>query len=206
MFELENYNKCFDFVQDKDASALFLVLVILYGSYIAPEFPKTKFNKYQKLVIQFVVIFLLSIYFSSDTTTSLIIAGGLIAFSKAVSLLVENYEDLFPESIVNMFVYDPENNVKFINNSLAGCENIKLQNILDMLTGDAYLKQKNVAPQYKQYILKSGVENPLERLKLLYKIMGISTLLEINDDNAPYIASVLVSHAGFDVYNDCKLW
>ncbi len=82
---------------------------------------------------------------------------------------------------------------------------MKLQNILDMLTGDSYKTQKNVSSVYIDYITKSNITNPIDRLKLLFKIMGVSNLLEINDENSPYIATILMYHGGFDINTDCKL-
>jgi hypothetical protein len=80
--------------------------------------------------------------------------------------------------------------------------NIRLQNILDMVTGDCYKNQPKLSDQIKSVIEMSGIIDPLERLKLLYKMLKINSCLEINDENSPYIASMLYN-VGFDIDTGC---
>jgi hypothetical protein len=131
--------------------------------------------------------------------------NGDFQFSISVAFILTfisilNTDDYF----TSVYSEEKNTNVKYIDFVKTGCENVKLQTILDSLSGDGYLKQENFPNVYKSYISQSGVRDPLERLKLLLKISEIR--LDISDENAPYLASLLLEHAGFSVLDGCKLY
>lgn len=138
-------------------------------------------------------------------SNKLFIGIAIIVLILIIAYVFNKYEGFGNTDYATAYKFDPENKIKFIDIVKPECENIKLQNILDMLTGDSYKNQKNVSVVYKEYITKSNITNPIDRLKLLFKIMGVSNLLEINDENSPYISTILMYHGGFDINTDCKL-
>ena len=189
----------------------FKIALILYASQIAPGAPDYLVSLFHKTYIKIILIFLMAYFTNYDFQFSLIFALILVMGMNVASgkQILENYKNTNldgPADYSND--YKTVGNFKLLepmNEIVPGCENIKYTDLLKIFDNDQDKLQTSA--QHALYELFNTPEyqnsTAAERLKKTVYMAGIPGNLEINDENSPWIASLLVNY-NFIVSNTCK--
>lgn len=184
------------------------VLLALYAAQIAPNSPFMT-NLFKNTFVKLALIFLMIYMVKQDFQFSLIFAIILVLGTNAVSgrQLLESYTNL--DTIGNYSkVYKQYGNFTLIepkNEIHPGCVNIKLSDLIIMFDDSHYKLQAAVQSAFHQFLNTDfyAKMNPNQRLKHAALAAGLPYNLELNDDNAPWIATLLINY-GFIVSPTCQ--
>jgi len=186
------------------------VLLLLYASQIAPKAPSYLTNLFNNIYVKIALIVLIIYMTQHDFQFALIFAiilvlGMNIANGKS---LLESFSNMDGENLASyskdfkpygkFTLLDPKNEI------YPGCANITYNDLLKIFENDAVKLQTSV--QHAFYELLNDNYKDLDAKNKLIKVaymVGLPYNLEINDENAPWIASLLVNY-NFIVSNTCK--
>lgn len=187
------------------------IVLILYASQIAPNAPdyfvKLFNNTYVKIALIFLMIYTVNYDFQFSLIFALILVLGMnVASGKNI---MESYKNITGDSqaeysktytpVGNFTLLDPKNEI------VPGCENVKYNDLVSIFENDAVKLQTSA--QNALYALLNDPSytdtTAKERLRKTITMAGLPLNLEINDENAPWIASLLVNY-NFIVTSTCK--
>lgn len=187
------------------------LFLVLYASQIAPNTPDylvTIFhNSYVKIGLIFLMIYMVKYDFQFSLLFAMILVMGMnVASGKHILETYKNITGDEPSSYSN--VYEPIGNFKLLdpqNEIVPGCENVTYNDLLIIFDNDNTKLQTSA-----QNALYALLNDPIykntsnaERLKKTIYMIGFPYNLEINDSNAPWIASLLVNY-NFIISPTCK--
>jgi hypothetical protein len=184
------------------------VLLALYASQIAPNSPYLT-NIFKNTFVKMALIFLMIYMVKQDFQFSLIFAIILVLGVNAVSgrQLLESYTNLDTvgdyskeyKKYGNFTLIDPKNEIH------PGCVNIKLSDLVAMFDDSHYKLQTAVQSAFHQFLNTDfyAKMHPNQRLRHAALAAGLPYNLEINDENAPWIATLLINY-GFIVSSTCQ--
>ena len=191
------------------------IVLILYASQIAPHAPSYLVNLFKNTFVKIGLIFLMIFMVNHDFQFSLIFAIIFVLGVNVISgrQLLESYTNMDMDDIVNnqeaysrqynkfgnFTLIDPQNEV------YPGCSNIKLKDLLKVFDNDHYKLQNAVQSSFKQLLSDPSYTNmkDKERLEHIAYAAGLPYNLEINDENAPWIATLLINY-GFMINKSCQ--
>jgi ABC-type multidrug transport system fused ATPase/permease subunit len=191
------------------------IVLILYASQIAPNAPSYMVNLFKNTFVKIALIFLMVFMANNDFQFSLIFAVIFVLGINVISgrQILESYTNMDMDTMINNQEAHSKNYKKFGNLTLIesqneiypGCKNIKLKDLLEMFDNDHYKLQNAVQSSFKQLLSHSSyttMKNK-ERLEKIAIAAGLPYNLEINDENAPWIATLLINY-GFIVDKTCQ--
>lgn len=185
------------------------ILLLLYASQIAPRAPGILVDLFRNVFVKIALIAFMLYMALYDFQFSLIFAIILVLGMNAVSgrSILESYTNLenvgeYSKTFTpfgKFTLLDPKNEI------YPGCVNVTHQDLLNIFDNDRYKLHKSA--QYAYYELlndKSYVDlEAKERLLKIATKAGLPYNVEINDENAPFIATLLVNY-NFIVSDTCK--
>lgn len=180
--------------------AVLKLTLIMYAAQIAPRLPQSVStflnNTFAKIAILFVILYLSERDFQLAIIISIayVIGTNLIAgrgFLESFSPFSKDYEAnpaftlIEPKSII-----------------YPGCHNITMKDLLAAFENDKAKLQDNVEYAYRQLINQSQTKDSQKLLEMLSRATGLPYNVDITDENAPYIATLLMYH-GFQFSTTC---
>jgi hypothetical protein len=190
------------------------ILLILYASQIAPRAPAYITDLFKNTYVKVALIFLMFYMSQIDFQMSLILAIVIVLGSNVASSrkLMESFQQMTSSDIEYVGTFN-KNFKKFGNLKLLesqteiypGCLNVKVNDLLAMFNNDRYKLQAAVQSSFhdllnnKKYVSMKDKERLLEAATAAGKPYN----LDINDENAPWIATLLMNY-GFKISNTCQ--
>lgn len=185
------------------------ILLLLYASQIAPRAPAFIVDLFRNVFVKIALIALMLYMALYDFQFSLIFAIILVLGMNAVSgrSILESYTNLETVGEYSK-TFTPSGKFTLLepkNEIYPGCANITQQDLLNIFDNDRYKLHKSA--QYAYYELlndKSYVDlEAKERLLKIATKAGLPYNVEVNDENAPFIATLLINY-NFIVSDTCK--
>lgn len=190
------------------------IILILYASQIAPTAPSYIINLFKNTYVKIALIFLMIFMMNNDFQFSLLFAIIFVLGVNAISgrSLFESYTNIDMDAIRdnqesyskdykkfgNFTLIDPKNEI------YPGCLDIKLKDLLIVFDNDHYKLHNAVQNSFKELLSDPSYKNmkDKERLEQIALAAGLPYNLEINDENAPWIATLLINR-GFIINKSC---
>lgn len=187
------------------------ILLILFASQIAPRAPAMITDLFKNTFVKIALIALLMFVYKYDFQFSIIFAIILVLGMNVASnrSMLESYRNMNSDDQAeytkdfkaygNFKLLDPKNEI------YPGCLNIKLADLMKLFDNDHYKLQTSVQHAFQQLLNDKSLENMDNKKRLLQVayMAGLPYNMELNDDNAPWIATLLVNYK-FIVSETCK--
>ena len=186
------------------------IVLALYAAQIAPNAPSYITTLFKNVYIKILLIFLMMYSMKYDFQLSLILAiifvlGMNVASGRGA---LESYSNMYDSYSPYNKNYKPVGNFTLLdsrNEIYPGCEKITLADLVHLFDHN-YLKLQTSVQHAFYMLLNDPAYHDLEAKERLYKIAimaGLPYNMELNDDNAPWIASLLVNY-NFIVTDTCQ--
>jgi hypothetical protein len=177
------------------------VVLILYASEIAPTLPKVVSNLFANTWIKIVSLFLITYIASRDIQLAIILSFVFVTSTNLLSGkgALENFANFSKD-------YTSSTNLKLISpvsNIYPGCSDIKLSDITNLFQGDSLKMQNNVSSSFRDLLISTSSLKGKEQLMRIADIIGLPDSIEFTDENAPYIATFLVTK-GVNINGICR--
>jgi hypothetical protein len=200
--------------------AVLKVTLALYAIQLAPRLPPVVTNVFQNTLVKFIAVVLISYLANVDFQLSILLAilfvlGGNLASGRKLWESFSNmnlFEDLGPyftdETKYKTLLNTPAqlNNFTLLDSSsdnYSGCDNIKLKDLLDVFDGDHMKLQKTTQFIYRELMNKLPENSDAKtRLLSIARVAGLPYNMQLTDENAGYIATILVN-GGFQINKIC---
>jgi len=151
----------------------------------------------------FKILLLISIVFVSNYDVQLALLLALLYVSVHFKLsgkgLIEPFVSLksFVKSDDNLVLIEP------LHQIYPGCLNITLNDIISSFNGNTHELNKAVQVSYQDILSQIQTRSEQEKFMKLAYAVGLPHNVQLNDKNAPLIATLLV-YAGFHLSPTCK--
>jgi hypothetical protein len=179
------------------------VAIVVYGVKLAPRLPVSVENMFQTTWFKIVGIALIIWLSSKDYQLAILVS---IVFVLGINFVsgrgpLESFADFTPN-------YTPPNPAKLISPKaeiFPGCLNVTLQDLLNTFSGDAEKLQKTVRYTYQELTtqIDDTDADAKDRLLAISRVVGLPYDVELTDENAPLIATMLLMF-GFKINGDCQ--
>jgi hypothetical protein len=199
--------------------AVLKITLILYASTLAPKAPAFVISFFQYTPVKLVAVVLIAYLANIDFQLSILLAIIFVLGSnflsgkmpwETFSLLQEEQGSYFvdktkytnllgqPATVNNSKLLDGQTDV------YSSCTNIKLQDLLNVFDGNAQKLQDTVSysTNYLMQNLPDG-SDAKTKLTMITKSLGLPYNVELNETNAPLIATILIN-AGYKVTDLCR--
>jgi hypothetical protein len=185
------------------------VFFILYGASIAPTPPpfmkSTLSNTFVKIVLIALAVLTVNVNFSLALIISITVVLGSNFLSNRG--LLESFEG-YPRRRSTVFSkkYVVQNSARLLEprtNIYQGCEKTTLKDLLNVFKGDRYKLQKTVKYAFAELMAKATGDDKTKLLQMA-RASGLPYNVKINDENAPFIATLMVQW-GYNFGGSCKM-
>jgi hypothetical protein len=180
--------------------ALLKIALLLYAAQLAPRVPSVVSdafqNTYVKIVALFVIAYVSNLDFQLAIILSIVFVLGMNYLSgRGFFESFADYSDKY-EADKRFTLIEPKSVV------YPGCHDIKMADLEAAFGGDAVKLQDTVMYSYKHILEKLTDKESKDKLKAMAYATGLPYNVKMNDENAPYIATILL-YAGFKFGETC---
>lgn len=172
--------------------AVLKISLILYAARIAPNPPAYLQTILENVFFKIAAIALILYFVEVDFQLALILA---IIYVLGMNVLAgrgvfESFAEFKPKSEIksDFTLISPQSMV------YPGCVNVKLQDLLEMFNGDKAQLQQAAQLSFQQLMHSSKDKPAQEQLEKIARATGLPYNVEINDENAPFVATLFVNY------------
>ena len=184
------------------------ILLLIYASQIVPTAPSFMIDLFRNAFVKIGLIALLMYLTLYDFQYSLIFAIILVLGMNAVSgrSLFESYVNI--DNVADFSkTFTPSGKFTLLepnNHIFPGCANITQAELLRIFDNDNYKLHKSAQHAFYELLKDSSVDaQSKDRLLSMARKAGLPYNIEINDENAPHIATLLVNY-NFIITDTCR--
>lgn len=186
-------------LQNPYIMTLIKVTLVVYAAQFAPRLPDAAKKALDNTFVKMAGIAAIAYVSSKDLQLALLLA---IAYVFTINLLagrspLESFAEFTKGKIDLSRLLEPKTVV------YPGCSNIKLDDLVKAFDGDATKLQDTVRFAYLEMMKSDLSVDAKKRLEKYAKMAGLPYNIQINDENAPYIATLLMNY-GFKFSDDCR--
>lgn len=178
------------------------VFFVLYGASIAPKPPVFVKVIFDHTLGKLLLVALASLTFNADFRLALLISVCFVLGSNIVSNrpISESFSEFKSDykSNTTARLLQPKTNIHY------GCINMKLADLVKAFDGDAVKMQKTLKYAFNELLKAQTTTDGKQRLLNTAYAAGLPYNVKIDDENAPYIATILIQW-GYDLGGNCKL-
>ncbi len=180
--------------------AVVKISLVLYAAQIAPKPPQYLSKLFNNTFFKILAIMMIIYLIERDVQLAVMLS---IVFVLGMNLLagrpaIESFAPFSDD-------FKPYGDAKLIEPKSAlypGCQEIKIDDLLKLFEGDNFKMQKYVVGTYKDLISQVKGKNEKERLMNIAYAIGLPYNVKLNDESAPYIATLFM-YIGMDVSGSC---
>jgi energy-coupling factor transporter transmembrane protein EcfT len=200
--------------------AIVKISLVLYAAQIAPKVPQSITGLFQNTLFKIVVIALIAYLADVDFQLAIIIAIVYVLGMNGLSGrgFFESYNNVMPIETPAMYYSDTSKLTDLLgkpvstfgtiiesnSDNYSGCDNVTMKDILALFDGDHAKLQSTVMFSYKALMEQLPNELPAkEKLVKIAHALGIPYNVELNDKNAPLIATFLLN-VGYVINDTCQ--
>lgn len=205
-------------LQNPYLMAVLKVGLILYASRIAPKMPSYVQNTFENTFVKIIAIALLAYISEVDFQLAILLAIVLVLGTNLLGGrgIFESYNNIEFNSVgqyqSDMTKYTnllgkPAQIGKFklmesLSDNYPGCNKVTLKDLLVLFNGDAPKLQKTVQYAFSELnSILAGKDK--ENLLRVARAAGLPYNVELSDENAPLIATILLNY-GYKVSDTCQ--
>ena len=186
-------------LQNPYVMAVLKVTLILYAVQYAPRLPKSVTNVMNNTFFKIFALFLIMYLSERDFQLAIIFAVVFVLGANVLSGrgFLESFADFSKD-------FKPSG-ATLIEPKLAvypGCNKITMNDLIAAFDGDVNKLASTVQYTYVELLSNLTDKNSKERLMKIAYAVGLPHNIEFNDENAPYIATLLM-YFGFQFGVDC---
>ncbi len=200
-----NFEKLFSNVYFIVALKVFL---ISYGAMIAPNPPQWLKSLLSNSIVKIVLLTIAIMTIQLDFQLALIFAFIFVIGTNTISGrgFLESLVDLGSSPFSKTYTPDDPNSklLQPQNNVYDGCQGIKLKTLLDAFDGDKPKLQHTVRNAFAQLMNQFTTTDAKKRLLSIAYRAGLPYNVEVSDETAPYISTLLVDY-GYNFGNSCTM-
>lgn len=207
-------------LQNPYVMAFLKVALVLYAARLAPRLPSAVQDSFENTFVKIVAIALLAYISEVDFQLAVILAIVLVLGSNLLSGRgpFESYQNV-GHNVVAEYHSDmkkytnllgkPAEISKFkllesLSDNYPGCNNVTMKDLVALFDGDALKLQKTV--QYAFADLNRMLPPDADakaKLGQIARAVGLPYNVEMNDENAPLLATLLLNY-GYTVSDNCR--
>jgi|688.fasta_scaffold283506_1 hypothetical protein len=200
-------------LQNPYLMAVLKVGLILYASRIAPTTPDYVQNTFQNTFVKIIAIALLAYISEVDFQLAILLAIVLVLGANLLGGrgVFESYNNLGEYQVdmskhTNLLGKSAEIGkfklIESLSDNYPGCNKVTLKDLLALFNGDAPKLQKTVHYAFSE-LHASLTGNDKENLLRVARAAGLPYNVELSDQNAPLIATILLNY-GYIVSDTCQ--
>jgi hypothetical protein len=182
--------------------AILKVGIVMYAAQLAPRLPQGVTDVFANTFFKIFALFFIVYLSERDFQLAIILAvvfvfGANLASGRGI---LESFSDYSSD-------YESKSNLKLIEPKSViypGCQGITLKDLEQAFEGDKIKLQKTVMYAYNELLHNTKDKTALERLKRLAYAVGLPYNVAWKEENAPFIASILMYH-GFEFSDSCRV-
>lgn len=196
--------------------AFLKISLALYGAKFAPDLHPKILEVFKNVYVKILVIALIAYLSKVDFQLSILMAMlfvmivNISAGRNALELYTNDYAGFLKDKTeYKTLLGEPVkiNSATLIeshSDNYSGCEDITMSDLLAVFDNDKLKLQTNVLSAYQSLIQQLPEKSEAkENLIKLAKACGIPYNVEFNDENAKYIATILINY-GFKISKRCQ--
>jgi hypothetical protein len=204
--------------------AILKVFLILYASQIAPRMPNYVQDTFKMTIVKLIAVFALAYISEVDFQLAILIAIILVLGTNLISGrgVFESYKnlDFYNNESQNVGIYQSDINkytdllgapakVKKVNlmesqtDIFPGCIKVSMKDLLSLFDGDSTKLQNTVSNVFFELQKSLPKDKSEENLLKMARAAGLPYNVEMNDANAPLIATLLLNH-GYKISDACQ--
>jgi hypothetical protein len=184
-------------LQNKYALATLLFVSIAYGVVIAPKPPAFLMSVFNNTLFKILFFTLIAILAQLNFGVALLMAVSFIVLINSLGEK-ESFADFKREANTSgLTMLDPRTAIEH------GCKDMTLQDLERAFGNDNKKLQETVKFAYKELLRQLTDKTEKQRLMYLAYAVGLPHNVQFNDENAPYIASMLIQW-GFYFNEKCN--
>jgi len=176
------------------------ITLTLYAAQLAPRLPSAVSDTFQNTYVKIIALILIAYISNLDLQLAIVLA---IVFVLGVNYfagrgLLESFADYSSE-------YEADKKYTLIEPKsiiYPGCHDIKMADLEAAFDNDALKLQTTVMHSFQELLAKTTEKDAKDRLVSIAHATGLPFNVEMNDENAPLIATVLM-YNGFQFGSDC---
>jgi hypothetical protein len=168
---------------------------ILYAAILAPKLPSNARATINSSLVKLIIIAAIALIAQRDFQLALVLT---IAF---VASLDMNVKEMFSN-----FTKQPIDKSKLLEPKVViypGCHDITMQGLLDAFSGDNMKMQQAVRHVFHDLMQHENKTDAEERLVKYARLAGLPYNIELSDENAPLIATMLLQY-GYKFSDQCQ--
>lgn len=200
-----------DFFSNPYLMSITKILLILYAAQIAPRAPSYITDMFNNTFVKIALIALIMYLSQHDFQFSLIFAIILVLGVNVASNrnMLESYTNINSRDYAPYSKdYKKHGNATLIEpqaDIYPGCLNTTVADLLKIFENDQHKLQKSLQDAFSQLVNdKNFVDiDAKERLIRTARMAGLPYNIELNDENAPFVATLLLNY-GFIVTPTCQ--
>lgn len=180
--------------------AILKVTIALYAAQLGPKLPSSVTTLLSNSFVKVLGIALIVYLSEKDLQLAL-----MLAVLYVISMNVLSGRGFFESFADYSNDYKPSGNFKLLEPKTAiypGCQNVTLNDLLQAFDGDHIKLQTAVQYSYTELLTQAKDKNTKETLMKMAYATGLPHNIEFNDENAGYIATLLM-YNGFHIGNTC---
>jgi hypothetical protein len=195
--------------------AFLKITLVLYASQIAPKLPTVVNDTLQNTFVKILAIALIAYLSELDFQLAVILAivfvlSTNVLSGRSVFESFENNQGAFynDKSKYNNLLGDSaligtSKIQESTTDSYPGCNKVTMADLIDLFDGDKIKLQETV--QYAMAeLMKSAKGDAKDKLMKMARYAGLPHNIELNDENAPLISTMLIQF-GYKVSEDCQV-
>lgn len=196
------------------------ISLALYAAQLAPRLPDVVTKVFSNTVVKIFTVAIIAYLANVDFQLAIIISIVFVLGSNVLSgrSFSESYDNTTVMMYEDQGVFSTDENtytdllgkpaqVNKLNlidsqtDNYSGCDGVTLEDLLDIFNGDKSKMQSTVREGFRTLMQSKSSAN--DKLVAVSKAAGLPYNIELNDKNAPLIATILLNH-GFVITKKCS--
>lgn len=199
--------------------AVLKVGLVLYAARIAPQLPSMVQDSFQNTFVKIVLIALLAYISEVDFQLAILLAIALVLGANLLSGrgVFESYGNVELNTIAthhsDMTQYTdllgkPAQIGKFkimesVSDNYPGCNKVTIKDLVSLFDGDALKLQQTAQYAFSELHSALPAGKAKDNMVRMARAAGLPYNVELSDENAPFIATLLLNY-GYKVSDDCQ--
>jgi hypothetical protein len=187
-------------LQNPYLMSILKITISLYAGQAAPKLPSIVQTLLQNTFVKVFAIMVILYLAEKDFQLAV-----LLSIVYVLGMNIVSGRGLF-ESFANFSTeYTKSGNAKLIDPRSAvypGCENLTMADLLKVFNGDSLKLQNTVRYTYHNLLENTKAKDERDMLMKIAYSMGLPRNIAFDDENAPYIATLLM-YSGFNMGGKC---
>lgn len=201
--------------------AVLKVGLVLYASRIAPRLPSTVQDTFNNTFVKIIAIALLAYISELDFQLAILLAIVFVLSSNLLSGrgMFESYDNISSNTVgeyhADMTKYTdllgkPASVGKFklqesLSDNYPGCNQVTMKDLIALFEGDALKLQQTVQYAFADLNRMLPADDDAKvKLNKIARAVGLPYNVELNDENAPLIATLLLNY-GYKISDECQV-